>query len=75
VVGETINDIRSDFSRISGVFSVNCAFRYVLFNNNNFTAEYLNMMSALGTSCGFFANGEHHNAQFINQSMSCVVFG
>lgn len=75
VVSETVNQIRSDFSTISGIFSVNCVFRYIVFNNSNFTAEYLNMMSALGTSCGFFANGEHHNAQFINQSMSCVVFG
>ena len=75
VTGETISEIRSDFSSIQGVFSVNCIFRYVVFNNTNFMSEYLNMLSSLGSSSGFVANGEHHNAQFINQSMSCVVFG
>ena len=33
VTGETISEIRSDFSSIQGVFSVNCIFRYVVFNN------------------------------------------
>ncbi|HAG70473.1 MAG TPA: hypothetical protein DCL38_10975 [Lachnospiraceae bacterium] len=74
IVNETINHIRSDFTRIAGVLSVNCVFRYIVFNNNNFTGDYLSAMSSLGTSCGFFANGEHFNGQFVNQSMSCAVF-
>ena len=75
VVDETIRNIKSDFSTISGVFSVNCVFRYLFFNDNHYTAEYLREMSALGVHCGFFANGEQCNSQFVNQSMSCVVFG
>ena len=75
IVNETMNEIRSDFTTISGVLSINCVFRYIVFNNNHYTGDYLNAMSALGTSCGFFANGEHYNGQFVNQSMSCCVFG
>lgn len=74
ITSETINNIRSDFNHISGIISVNCVFRYIVFNNNHYTDDYLNAMSGLGNSCGFFANGEHYNGQFVNQSMSCVVF-
>lgn len=74
ITAETMNEIRNDFSRISGIISVNCVFRYIVFNDNNYTAEYLESMSRLGCSAGFFANGEHYNGQFVNQSMSCVVF-
>ncbi|MBQ8947730.1 MAG: FIST C-terminal domain-containing protein [Lachnospiraceae bacterium] len=74
ITSETIHNIKSDFSRVSGVISVNCVFRYIVFNNNHYMDEYLTAMSTIGTSAGFFANGEHHNGQFVNQSMSCVVF-
>ncbi|MCR4947115.1 MAG: hypothetical protein K5929_09270 [Lachnospiraceae bacterium] len=74
ITAETLNQIKRDFGHVSGIISVNCVFRYIVFNNNNYTDEYLKAMSGIGTSCGFFANGEHYNGQFINQSMSCVVF-
>ncbi len=74
VVANTVDAIRSDFSRVSGIISVNCAFRYILFNNENYMGEYLRTMSSLGCHCGFVGNGEHFNSQFINQTMSCVVF-
>jgi hypothetical protein len=74
ITAETLNQIKRDFTHVSGIISVNCVFRYIVFNNNNYTDEYLKAMSGIGTSCGFFANGEHYNGQFINQSMSCVVF-
>ena len=75
IVAETIGKIRNDFKNISGVFAVNCAFRYLYFKEHNYLSEYLQSMSRLGTFCGFVGNGEHYNDQFINQTMSCVVFG
>ena len=75
IAAETINRIRADFSSISGVFAVNCAFRYLYFKEHNFLGSYLQSMSKLGSFCGFVGNGEHYNDQFINQTMSCVVFG
>ncbi len=75
ITAETISRIRADFNTISGVFAVNCAFRYLYFKDHNFLGSYLQSMSKLGSFCGFVGNGEHYNDQFINQTMSCVVFG
>lgn len=74
IVEETIQNIRADFNHISAVFSVNCLFRYLLFSQNNNMQEYLRSMSALGSHCGLIGYGEHYNNQFVNQSMTCVVF-
>lgn len=74
IVEETIRNIKSDFSRISGVYSINCLFRYLLFSDNNHMDTYLNQMSSLGSHCGLIGYGEHYNNQFVNQSMTCVVF-
>lgn len=74
IVEETVQEIKHDFSRISAVFSVNCLFRYLLFTQNHFVQEYLNSMSALGVHAGFIGYGEHYNKQFVNQTMTCVVF-
>ncbi len=74
MVKDTIRMIKSDFSKISAVFSVNCLFRYLLFSENNYMEEYLQEMSALGSHTGLVGYGEHYYNQFVNQSMTCVVF-
>ncbi len=74
VVRDTIRTIRQDFPKLSAVFSVNCLFRYLLFNQNHYMQEYLNEMSTLGSHAGFVGYGEHYNNRFVNQSMTCVVF-
>lgn len=74
IVKETIAQMKEDFTHISGVISINCAFRYALFNQLNFTQQYFQMMQELGTHAGLVGLGEHYNAQFTNQTMSCVVF-
>ena len=74
VVKETIQRICKDFPRRSAVFSVNCLFRYKLFSENGYMNEYLRDMGALGDHAGLVGYGEHYNNQFVNQSMSCVVF-
>lgn len=74
IVEETISNIKADFSHISAVFSVNCLFRYLLFNQNHNMQEYLQSMNTLGCHCGLVGYGEHYNNQFVNQSMTCVVF-
>ena len=74
VVKNTIQKIHEDFSKISAVFSVNCLFRYKLFNENHYMEEYLREMSKLGSHAGLVGYGEHYNNQFVNQSMTCVVF-
>ncbi|MBO6146649.1 MAG: hypothetical protein J6O70_03615 [Lachnospiraceae bacterium] len=74
IVSDTISHIRSDFNRVSAVFSVNCAFRYIVMQNQGIVSDYLGQMGSLGTHCGFIGYGEHYNGQFINQTMTCVVF-
>ena len=74
VVEETIQQIRRDFRHVSGVFSVNCMFRYLLFSQEHYFDTYLRSMAALGDHAGLIGFGEHYNQQFVNQTMTCVVF-
>lgn len=74
IVKRTVETIRKEFPRISGVFSINCLFRYLLFSDNHYMQEYLQEMAALGNHAGVVGYGEHYNNQFVNQSMTCVVF-
>ncbi len=74
VVHDTIQKIRTDFPRRSAVFSINCLFRYKLFSENGYMQEYLKEMHTLGNHAGLVGYGEHYNNQFVNQSMTCVVF-
>ncbi len=73
-VEETIRSIQQDFQHISAVFSINCLFRYLLFSQNHDMQDYLNAMGKLGSHAGLIGYGEHYNSQFVNQSMTCVVF-
>lgn len=74
IAEETIQKIRTDFNRISGIFSVNCAFRYLLFSQEHQFGHYLELMAGLGNHAGLVGYGEHFNKQFVNQTMTCVVF-
>lgn len=74
VAKRTIDAIKSDFSRVSGIYSVNCAFRYLFLQERKELGDYLGMIASLGTSCGLVGYGEHFNGQFVNQTMTCVVF-
>ena len=71
---KTIADICRDFPKRSAVFSVNCLFRYKLFTEQRYMATYLQEMAKLGSHAGLVGYGEHYNNQFVNQSMTCVVF-
>lgn len=74
VAQNTINAIKSDFNKVSGIFSVNCVFRYLVLQDRGELNEYLGRIASLGTSCGLVGYGEHYNGQFVNQTMTCMVF-
>ena len=74
IVQDTIRRICEDFPTRSAVFSVNCLFRYKLFCSHGYMSDYLQEMAALGSHAGLVGYGEHYNNQFVNQSMTCVVF-
>lgn len=74
IAQNTIDSIKRDFSSVSAIFSVNCIFRYLVFQENGGINQYLGKIGTLGTSCGLVGFGEHYNTQFVNQTMTCVVF-
>lgn len=74
VVDDTIQHIHRDFKHVSGVFSVNCIFRYLFFTQEHYFDTYLKTMATLGDHAGLIGFGEHYNQQFVNQTMTCVVF-
>lgn len=74
IIQNTIHQIQSDFPQISGIFSINCLFRYLLFEDKGFTQTYFNAMAELASHGGLIGLGEHYNTQHINQTMTCVVF-
>lgn len=74
IARQTIQQICQEFPHRSAVFSVNCLFRYKLFSENGYMGEYLQEMGTLGDHAGLVGYGEHYNNQFVNQSMTCVVF-
>ncbi|WP_029230768.1 FIST signal transduction protein [Butyrivibrio sp. VCB2006] len=70
----TVDKIHRDFTHISAIYSVNCIFRYLVLKNRSELGTYLSKIGTLGTSCGLVGFGEHYNTQFVNQTMTCVVF-
>lgn len=74
IVKGTVAEIRKDFQHISGIFSINCLFRYLLFQQNHYDKKYFEQMGKLGSHAGLIGLGEHYNGQHTNQTFSCVVF-
>lgn len=74
VAQATVDAIRNDFSRISAIYSVNCILRYMVLSEMGEFNSYLGKIATMGPSCGLVGFGEHYNTQFVNQTMTCVVF-
>ncbi len=74
VVQETIARIQSDLGKASAVLSVNCLFRYIMFNDDHYWDSYLAEMSRSFSHAGMVGVGEHYNTQFVNQTMCCLAF-
>lgn len=71
---KTREKIKSDMKHISLVLSVDCAYRYFLYNGENYTAAYAKDMASLGSHIGIIGGGEQYNNQHVNQTMVCAVF-
>jgi len=74
VVQDTIASIKRDLRGASAVLSVNCLFRYILFNDEHYWDSYLAEMSSSFAHAGMVGVGEHYNTQFVNQTMCCLAF-
>lgn len=71
---KTREKIRSEFRRISFVFSVDCNYRHLLYEGEHFQQEYVRQMASLGTHVGIVGGGEQFINQHVNQTMVCAVF-
>ncbi|SFB17094.1 Uncharacterized conserved protein, contains FIST_N domain [Acetitomaculum ruminis DSM 5522] len=71
---ETLKQIEKENSKISLVFSINCAFRHILFEEKGYTSQFLTNMSKLGPHIGGMFGGEQYIKQHVNQTMICAVF-
>lgn len=74
VVRNTIARMQEDLGTVSAVLSVNCLFRYILFNDEHYWNDYLAEMSGKFSHAGLVGVGEHYNTQFVNQTMCCLAF-
>lgn len=73
-IAKTHKKIQHDFSNISLIFSVDCIYRYLLFENKNFMKTYTSLFKKVGSHIGIIGGGEQYNNQHVNQTMVCVVF-
>jgi len=71
---DTRRQIRSDSSKISFVFSVNCIYRHLLFTQKNHLTDFMKDMRTLGPHVGVVGGGEQYKNQHVNQTMVCAVF-
>lgn len=74
VVQDTISRIKRDLGSASAVLSVNCLFRYIMFNDDHYWDNYLTEMCRSFSHAGMVGVGEHYNTQFVNQTMCCLAF-
>jgi len=74
VVQDTVSSIKRDLGTVSAVLSVNCLFRYIMFNNDHYWDNYLAEMCKCFSHAGMVGMGEHYNTQFVNQTMCCLAF-
>ncbi len=71
---ETRNQMKSDNRKISFVFSVNCIYRHLLFEDRGYLTSFLGSMADLGPHVGIVGGGEQCGKQHVNQTMVAVVF-
>lgn len=74
IIQETVSQIKRDFPKLSGVFSINCILRYLMFQDLHYWDDYLKTMNQLGTHIGIVGCGEHFLTQHVNQTMTCFAF-
>lgn len=71
---ETRRQIRDENGKISFIFSVNCIYRHLLFNQRNYMTDFLTAMKNVGPHVGIVGGGEQYKKQHVNQTMVCAVF-
>ncbi len=71
---ETFDTIRSNSTKISMIFSVNCIYRHLLFTNEGYLNTFIGDMNSIAPHVGYVGGGEQYKKQHVNQTMVCAVF-
>lgn len=74
IIDQTIANIQSSLHSVSGIFTMNCAYRFALFNQDQYWNEYLDKMNFSTNHVGLVALGEHFDFQHVTQTMVCMAF-
>lgn len=70
----TREKIKADAKRISLIISIDCIYRYLLYDGNGYINTYVKNMASLSPHVGTVGGGEQFNNQHVNQTMVCAVF-
>ncbi|MBO5208165.1 MAG: hypothetical protein J6B68_02355 [Lachnospiraceae bacterium] len=70
----TRDNIKSEMKHISLVLSIDCIYRYLLYDQKGYFGTYAKGMASLGNHAGIVGGGEQFNNQHVNQTMVCAVF-
>ena len=71
---DTRRTIRDESNNISFIFSINCIYRHLLFDQQNYLTDFLSAMKNVGPHVGIVGGGEQYKKQHVNQTMVCAVF-
>ena len=71
---DTREKIRGLIKKPSLILSVNCIYRYLLFQSAGYLDEFLRSMSEVAPFAGYIGGGEQYNRQHVNQTMVCAIF-
>lgn len=71
---ETREKIQNDMNHVSLVVSIDCIYRYLLYDGEGYFTTYAKDMASLGKHIGVVGGGEQYNNQHVNQTMVCAVF-
>ena len=74
ILSQTKDELSRQCSQISTMISFNCIYRYLLFEQEGFTQDYLKSMAKVCDNVGYVAGGEQFKRQHVNQTMVCAVF-
>lgn len=70
----TRQKIQDDSKKVSLILSIDCIYRYLLYDANGYVSTYAKNMASLGPHIGVVGGGEQFNNQHVNQTMVCAVF-
>lgn len=70
----TREKIKQEAKKVSLVVSIDCIYRYLLYDAEKYVPTYARNMASLGPHIGVVGGGEQFNNQHVNQTMVCAVF-